>query len=63
MWTAIIKIIELIIAFIKKRKDADYTRINKINSELSAKKDDIIKSIEKAHKDKNLKDIRKIAAE
>ena len=63
MWTAIIKIIELIIAFIKKRKDADYTRINKINSELNAKKDDIIKIIEKAHKDKNLKDIRKIAAE
>lgn len=63
MWTAIIKIIELIITFIKKRKDADYTRINKINSELSSKKDDIIKSIEKAHKDKDLKSIRKIAAE
>ena len=63
MWASILKIIEIIVEFIFKRKSSDYTRINKINSDLEGAKDEINKLIEEAHKTKNLEEIRKRASE
>ena len=63
MWASILKIIEIIVEFIFKRKSSDYTRINKINSDLEGAKDEINKLIEEAHKTKNLEEIRKRSSE
>lgn len=63
MWASILKIIEIIVEFIFKRKSSDYTRINKINSDLKGAKDEINKLIEEAHKTKNLEEIRKRSSE
>lgn len=63
MWASILKIIEIIVEFIFKRKSSDYNRINKINSDLEGAKDEINKLIEEAHKTKNLEEIRKKSSE
>lgn len=63
MWASILKIIEIIVEFIFKRKSSDYNRINKINSDLEGAKDEINKLIEEAHKTKNLEEIRKRSSE
>lgn len=63
MWASILKIIEIIVEFIFKRKSSDYNRINKINSDLESAKDEINKLIEEAHKTKNLEEIRKRSSE
>ena len=63
MWASILKIIELILGFITKRKESNHTRDNKINIDLKNQKDLINKLIEEAHKTKNLEEIRKRASE
>ena len=63
MWASILKIIELIVAYICRRKNANTTYTNKLNKQYQELKNEINSDIKNAHITKELDDIRKKAAE